>query len=405
MGYYRYIDGVRYDRALLALAEAMVQGKGDGRISEADMQRLYQAALDGRRLTETELRTFVYIRHQFQVTDAAADWLDEQLYGKDPFQRKVGKLIARELELPGLRWAIDPQEVARQEALDNRQSFEQALRAGVEAFLYEAESSTSLRDIIFLEMGLELEEEEDLDQVVRAWINGGKLHLIPLNYPSKITGGAFHFTLPDDPWPITDFWLFGLEVPAQTDYLFIAQVRRREFEQAFSYGYLPETFTVEEWTERIVEGEFGLDGLGEHIFAEEVERQLLLPGNYLFPAALREALRAFTRDEKDPESVVQLILTVFPELHRDNFGWIGDYHAALDEKLRQFFADGQLYHIPLGLDDLEKGKRENFYPPENGESIEEHWAFQLSLPTLSDHLFWAIVPRAGDRPAYCYGFN
>ena len=405
MSSHRYINGIRYDRSLLDLAEALVKGRGDGRLSKADTQRLFQAALDGRRLTATELRTLVFVRHHYNVTDAAAGWLDEQLYGGVPLDQKISTMFAKELGLPGLRWSAAPAEVARQEGLDNQQSFMQALRDAVETLLSEAESSTSLRDIISLETGLDLADREAMDREARAWLNDGRLVLIPLDYPSLLQRGAFAFELPDDPWPIRDFWLFGLEIPGRTAYHFMAQVRRREFHQAFSYGYLPEKLTVEEWTERIVEEEFDLDGLGEHIHAEEVERQLALPGNYCFPAALRQALRAFTRDETGPESPVQVILNSFPELARRNFGWVGDYHAALDEKLREFFGEGQLYHLPVGLEKKNGDDRENFRPPENGETVEDNWIFQLSLPTLSDHVFWAVVPRDGGKRAYCYGLN
>jgi len=40
--YYRIINGVSYDRALLESAEALTQGRGDGRISEADAKTLWE---------------------------------------------------------------------------------------------------------------------------------------------------------------------------------------------------------------------------------------------------------------------------------------------------------------------------------------------------------------------------
>ena len=48
---------------------------------------------------------------------------------------------------------------------------------------------------------------------------------------------------------------------------------------------------------------------------------------------------------------------------------------------------------------------EDVYPPENGESVNDNWVFMLQLPTLSDHLFWAIVDRNGVKETYNYGFN
>lgn len=45
------------------------------------------------------------------------------------------------------------------------------------------------------------------------------------------------------------------------------------------------------------------------------------------------------------------------------------------------------------------------YSPEHGERVEENWLFFVTLPTLSDHLFWAIVPRDREKQVYNYGFN
>lgn len=44
------------------------------------------------------------------------------------------------------------------------------------------------------------------------------------------------------------------------------------------------------------------------------------------------------------------------------------------------------------------------YPPEGGESYQNNWIFTLTLP-MSDHIYWAIVPKSGTEKAYNYGFN
>jgi hypothetical protein len=45
------------------------------------------------------------------------------------------------------------------------------------------------------------------------------------------------------------------------------------------------------------------------------------------------------------------------------------------------------------------------YPPEQGENTQENWIFVLHVPTLSDHLYWVIVDRKGQKAPYLYGFN
>ena len=59
--YYKTIQGVRYDRALLEVAEDRIHGQGDGRISKKDAEEIVELSKDGGRITETELRTLKYI--------------------------------------------------------------------------------------------------------------------------------------------------------------------------------------------------------------------------------------------------------------------------------------------------------------------------------------------------------
>lgn len=79
MTYYRTIGGRRYDRALLEQAEAMTQGRADGRISEVDAQQLLTLARDGDSITEVEREPLHYILDQFNITDPARAWLEQQL--------------------------------------------------------------------------------------------------------------------------------------------------------------------------------------------------------------------------------------------------------------------------------------------------------------------------------------
>ena len=55
--YYKKIQGVRYDRALLESAEQRIKGQGDGRISDQDINEIIDLSKDGNKVTLTELRT------------------------------------------------------------------------------------------------------------------------------------------------------------------------------------------------------------------------------------------------------------------------------------------------------------------------------------------------------------
>ena len=74
MGYYKTIDGKKYDGELLELAEKLTAGRGDGRISQADAEQLYAKVKDGNAYTDIEKDTVEYVRANFKWTDAADEW-------------------------------------------------------------------------------------------------------------------------------------------------------------------------------------------------------------------------------------------------------------------------------------------------------------------------------------------
>jgi len=76
--YYKQIDGVKYDRELLELAEEFAK---DGQISVAEAQKLWEEALDGKGVTETEARTLEYTMTAFNYTDKAAKFMKRSLAG------------------------------------------------------------------------------------------------------------------------------------------------------------------------------------------------------------------------------------------------------------------------------------------------------------------------------------
>lgn len=74
MAYYKTIDGVKYDGELIELAEKLTSGAGDGRISQADAEQLFEAVKDGDSYTDIEKDTVKYLRDNYKWTDAADDW-------------------------------------------------------------------------------------------------------------------------------------------------------------------------------------------------------------------------------------------------------------------------------------------------------------------------------------------
>ena len=79
MSYYKIIDGKKMDGHLLEMASKMVQGQGDGRISQEDAEKLLRGVTDGGKYTDIEKETMEYIRTNFKWTEGADEWFRTQI--------------------------------------------------------------------------------------------------------------------------------------------------------------------------------------------------------------------------------------------------------------------------------------------------------------------------------------
>lgn len=79
MGYYKTIDGKKYDGELLELAKKLTAGANDGRISKDDAAQLLDGVKDGDSYTDIEKATVAYIRENFKWTDAADEWFRTEI--------------------------------------------------------------------------------------------------------------------------------------------------------------------------------------------------------------------------------------------------------------------------------------------------------------------------------------
>ena len=71
MGYYKTIDGKKYDGEIIELADKLTEGQGDGRLSVDDAKQLLEAVLDGGAYTDIEKDTMAYVRENYKWPDAA----------------------------------------------------------------------------------------------------------------------------------------------------------------------------------------------------------------------------------------------------------------------------------------------------------------------------------------------
>ena len=78
INYYKVIDGLNFDAALLNMADELIKGQGDGRISIDDSNNLLLKIFDGGTITKVECRTILYILKKYKLTtEASQNFLDK----------------------------------------------------------------------------------------------------------------------------------------------------------------------------------------------------------------------------------------------------------------------------------------------------------------------------------------
>ena len=79
MTYYKQIDGKKYDARVIEMANELVAGQGDGRLSVDDAHKLIKHIKDAGTYTDVEKDTMVYVRDNYNWTDAADEWFREEI--------------------------------------------------------------------------------------------------------------------------------------------------------------------------------------------------------------------------------------------------------------------------------------------------------------------------------------
>ena len=78
INYYKVIDGLNFDAGLLNMADELIKGQGDGRISIDDSNKLLTKIFDGGTITKVECRTILYILKNYKLTnEASQNFLDK----------------------------------------------------------------------------------------------------------------------------------------------------------------------------------------------------------------------------------------------------------------------------------------------------------------------------------------
>lgn len=243
MSYYKIIDGQAYDRKVLELAEALITGQGDGRISQADAKQLYEAVQDGKLITAIENATLFYLLETLNFTARAEAWLYGKVVIRAPIElpSRIQSILSDEFDIPRLEVVYKSTDITVQEALSgNQQSFIQALRLAVKTILTDGNDQESPRAIIKEVFELfpgEVENaEEKIQAKVREFLNTGTLQLLPnLDWSDRDQG--FDFSPPENGEMADTNWIFSLYLPDLSDHLYWVVIDRATSGDAYIYGF------------------------------------------------------------------------------------------------------------------------------------------------------------------------
>ncbi len=222
--YYKVIDGLRYDRKVLAEADRRVAGQGDGRISLDDAEILLPLFGDFGDVTIIEERTLQYLLANYKWTPEAENWFLDKV-NRISKQSSVASLLLRIMEaeygFKELPFAYFPSE-ALQQMLDheNKISLPDALRKALDSLLHDTGEAT-FRNISYT---------SDPPEV---FLEGGRLVLLPGNMASERTLSSF--PAPSRGESIRENWIFGLELFDLTDDIFWMIVPRDGNKPAYNY--------------------------------------------------------------------------------------------------------------------------------------------------------------------------
>lgn len=243
MSFYKIIDGQRYDKKVLELAEELIQGQGDGRISRADAAKLLESVQDGSGITETENRSLFYILENYTFTDSAEGWLLDKLSINAPIELPalISTIITDEYDIQRMSFEYSLEEIAGQEDQPHHQvSFIKALRLALETLLTDGEDAESPRSIVMNVYELFPGEVDRADELIQSRLRehlvDASLQLLP-NVDWTDRDQEFDFNPPENGESASENWIFGLYMPTLSDHFYWIVVDRTGTASPYVYGF------------------------------------------------------------------------------------------------------------------------------------------------------------------------
>ncbi|MEM8523805.1 MAG: flavin reductase family protein [Bacteroidota bacterium] len=153
-------------------------------------------------------------------------------------KENIQRIIA-EKEVLGMKFIIDEADLQVQMTdFEENIDFPVVLSEMINSFLFQMESSESLRDVISMEKKLDLADKKMMTEAVKSILQKGTIYLFPSDYKAVIKGANLPFGVKD---LVRDFgknWLFGFIAPTELpDWYFIGHVNRKDATDTYHTGY------------------------------------------------------------------------------------------------------------------------------------------------------------------------
>ena len=192
MTYYKTIEGIKYDRQLLELADHLAQNTT---IDLITIQQIWAEVSDANRIPPTEKLTLHYIQQRYPITPEAMTWMSQQLHPTVVWQDEINSLFRKILELPDLQWEIDQRQLLEQVEKNQDLTVKKILTGVLQAIYNNSLGYFALWHV---------SRDKHLQKI---WINSGKLSLLdPDKDQHRLTPGF---------WKDGDEWLhFLLDIPS-----------------------------------------------------------------------------------------------------------------------------------------------------------------------------------------------
>lgn len=216
-----------------------------------DAVPIWEAAIDGGTITETEQRTLDYLRQFYKWTDSAKAWLDRKLspINTHGFEQKIQEVLTEKYQIASIQWIIDESEVALQsQNFEGKVDFFKALDKIFHSYLEEMKATTgsvkqSVQEVHQLfpdTFPSKRAWSEALERQLRMYLEDAYVFLV--RYAPQLNEGnidTFEFTYAPPPGreQIAENWIFGLGLPTFSDHIYWGLVDRSGKTPAFHYEF------------------------------------------------------------------------------------------------------------------------------------------------------------------------